>query len=97
MPFDQNWPKINDFKLSDVPLRTVQEAILGYNSLRKRIKSTKFVFLKINQNMEKVVSPWFFVKMNQIEIRPSKSANKLEKARWLAHAFCLKLAQNKCF
>ena len=38
MVHGQNWAKINGQKLAFNPLRTVQGAILGYNSLRKRRK-----------------------------------------------------------
>ncbi len=43
MGFGQNWLKIDSFKHAFYPVRTVQGAILGYVSLRRRINhETKF-------------------------------------------------------
>ncbi len=38
----QNWPNMNGSRQAFDQLRTVQEGILGYNSLRKRIKTLKY-------------------------------------------------------
>ncbi len=53
MVFGENFTKINGSKLAINPLRTVQGAILGYNSLIKRIRLPKIVPSKSVKNREK--------------------------------------------
>ncbi len=42
MVYDQNQPKIDGSKQAIKPLRTVQEVILGYNSLKMQKVTEKF-------------------------------------------------------